>query len=308
MSTTTPFFITGCPRSGTTLLQVMLNRHPSVAIPPELKLFFLYYRCPVWIRRSTIDRISADLSIDSLDPNDTVEAIYGKIVDHLGADHSGPFFLGDKTPEYAYRLDWIDQVFPASRWVFMVRDPRDVVASLTSVPWLRFNVCGAASLWSKTQACLWNAAKRWPDRIHWLRFEDLAKEPERELVQLLEFLGCSCDSHVLRRMLTCNSSDQNAFPSRETWKQRALGPLDHRRVSAWTGESRAMADQVESICHDEMSKFGYQSSTPPSWNAQWRSSLSLLRTLAEVPSSVWFSELAYRLDSNRWRGPGNSEK
>jgi hypothetical protein len=307
MSTTTPFFITGCPRSGTTLLQVMLNRHPSIVIPPELKLFFLYYRCPQWVKRSTIDRISGELSIDSLVYNDTVETIYEKIVDHFGACHCRPFFLGDKTPEYAYRLEWIDQVFPGSRWVFMVRDPRDVVASLTSVPWLRFNDWGAASLWSKTQARLWNAAKRWPDRIHWLRFEDLVQEPEHELGQLLEFLGIPSDSHVLRRMLACNSNDQNAFPSRETWKQRALGPLDHRRVSAWTEESKEMAGIVESICHDDMSKVGYQSSTSGSWKVRWRSSLSLLKTLAEVPSSVWFSELAYRLDCNRWRKFGNSE-
>jgi hypothetical protein len=34
------FFIVGCPRSGTTMVQQALNRHSRVAIPPETKYFF----------------------------------------------------------------------------------------------------------------------------------------------------------------------------------------------------------------------------------------------------------------------------
>ncbi|MBI3838011.1 MAG: sulfotransferase, partial [Planctomycetia bacterium] len=34
-----PVFLIGCPRSGTTLLRVMLDSHPHLASPPET--FFL---------------------------------------------------------------------------------------------------------------------------------------------------------------------------------------------------------------------------------------------------------------------------
>jgi hypothetical protein len=44
MVTSSPYIIVGCPRSGTTLLQVMLNRHPSIVIPPETKLLFSFHR------------------------------------------------------------------------------------------------------------------------------------------------------------------------------------------------------------------------------------------------------------------------
>ncbi len=37
------FFIVGCPRSGTTMVQQALNRHPQVVIPPETKYFFSFY-------------------------------------------------------------------------------------------------------------------------------------------------------------------------------------------------------------------------------------------------------------------------
>jgi hypothetical protein len=37
-----PFFIVGCPRSGTTLLSVLLDRHSSVAVPPETFFFHVF--------------------------------------------------------------------------------------------------------------------------------------------------------------------------------------------------------------------------------------------------------------------------
>src|SRR5436190_19048871 len=32
-----PIFVGGCPRSGTTLMQLMLHAHPRIAIPPETR-------------------------------------------------------------------------------------------------------------------------------------------------------------------------------------------------------------------------------------------------------------------------------
>ncbi|WP_287279044.1 sulfotransferase [Okeania sp. SIO2G5] len=35
----TPFLIVGCPRSGTTLLQIIIDAHPNIIIPPESHIF-----------------------------------------------------------------------------------------------------------------------------------------------------------------------------------------------------------------------------------------------------------------------------
>ncbi|MEO8322834.1 MAG: sulfotransferase, partial [Actinomycetota bacterium] len=39
----TPFFIVGSARSGTTLLRMMLNAHPEVALPPESRFIVELY-------------------------------------------------------------------------------------------------------------------------------------------------------------------------------------------------------------------------------------------------------------------------
>jgi hypothetical protein len=38
-----PIFVVGCPRSGTTLLQLMLHSHPRIAIPPETRFMLDIY-------------------------------------------------------------------------------------------------------------------------------------------------------------------------------------------------------------------------------------------------------------------------
>src|SRR5882762_1496251 len=38
-----PIFILGCPRSGTTLLQLMLHAHPRIAVPPETRFVLTTY-------------------------------------------------------------------------------------------------------------------------------------------------------------------------------------------------------------------------------------------------------------------------
>src|SRR5260221_5251878 len=38
-----PIFVVGCPRSGTTMLQLMLHSHPRIAIPPETRFVVTAY-------------------------------------------------------------------------------------------------------------------------------------------------------------------------------------------------------------------------------------------------------------------------
>src|SRR5690242_15483743 len=81
-----PIFVVGCPRSGTTMLQLMLHAHPRIAIPPETRFLLRAYaergrygdlgdpanrrRLAEWI--TTGKTAFADLG---LDPTATVEEI-----------------------------------------------------------------------------------------------------------------------------------------------------------------------------------------------------------------------------------------
>ncbi len=323
MSSQFPFFVVGCPRSGTTFLQVLLNRHPHAWVPPELKLFFLYHGCPRWVRRKTLRRIESDCSVafpaDMLRGDRRVDEIYAylhRLYPSHGIDRNRvsttdvghapqrQCLLGDKTPEYSYRLDWIDEVFPDSRWIFVVRDPRDVALSLTGVPWLRTSVRGAALLWDRTQRRLLDAAERWPRRICWVRFERLVTRPEQELADALTFLGLSADESILSTLQRPSVHDASCFPERErAWKQTALNPPDLARVSAWRRNRAAIAEPVERVCGQTMDRIGYDRVATNGGGCSMTdliaANASLARSLIGLPPAVWCSEMAYRLRDGR---------
>ncbi|WP_449066677.1 sulfotransferase family protein, partial [Planomonospora algeriensis] len=44
MQSDRPVFVIGCPRSGTTMLQLMLHAHPRIAVPPETRFMISAYQ------------------------------------------------------------------------------------------------------------------------------------------------------------------------------------------------------------------------------------------------------------------------
>lgn len=197
------FFILGCPRSGTTLLQVALNRHPKILVPPETKFFYYFYRMPVWMRRRQLDRINDDLSISlsaslanrSADSDSALESMLEAFRDATGkisASH-----LGEKTPEHTARIERIRRVYPDAPIFFLYRDGRDVALSLTRVPWIRCNLLAGIAVWLR----YYRELVKWRDigdpNIHFIRFEDLIQYPKREFSSLLDVLGLEYEPEVV---------------------------------------------------------------------------------------------------------------
>jgi len=317
-STQPPFFIAGCPRSGTTLLQVMLNRHPRLCIPPESKLFFLYDGCPAWLRRRTLARLRREGPAEGLPPLDASMRVED-VMRALAAGHSKyngvvgpdavdqPIRFGDKTPEHVYRLDRIDRVYPDSRWIFVVRDARDVAMSLTRMPWMKVNLRGAAALWAATQQRLIVAAARRPEQVLWVSYEALIDRPERELARVLRFLDVAADDHDVRRLLHRSEADRGNFPRREDgWKSHALREIDPTRVRAWRRAAPRCVAMIEQQCRRDMINAGYCPVTPERHGervARMLGRLSLARALMRLPPAVWCSESYYRLGQLRFFRP-----
>ena len=144
--------IVGAPRSGTTMLRLMLDAHPDLAIPPETG--FLSELASLdgegdALRASTLQLITSyppdapawadfglsadDLknSLDSINPltaTDVARAFYRQYAARFGKKR-----LGDKTPSYAFHIAAISRLLPEARFIHLVRDGRDVALSLRDV-------------------------------------------------------------------------------------------------------------------------------------------------------------------------------
>jgi len=206
-----PIMVIGCPRSGTTLLQLMLHAHPRIAIPPENRFVLPAYhhrrrfgdlrepanrrRLAEWLVRGPKTKFASF----GLDPDRMVEQIVAgpptvgsalATVFRAYAARFGKPRWGDKRPSYVTNLEIVSQLYPAAQFVHIIRDGRDCVASLKGKWWHHGGSYQAVSRWAQAVDHGARAARRLgPDTFYELRYEDLVRDPERELAALCGFLG-----------------------------------------------------------------------------------------------------------------------
>ena len=189
--TTSPIFIVGCQRSGTTVLRLMLDSHPRISCGPETRFLEDLAKLTTenWTRL-------AHYGCTQQYWLDAIARFFGTIQSDYAASR-GKARWADKTPRYALSLDFIDQLFPRCQVVHVVRDGRDVVASHRH----RFGykaAAKAAEKWPRyMRAGRAAGEKLGPDRYREVRYEDLVADPEGTMRALLDFLGEEWDDAVL---------------------------------------------------------------------------------------------------------------
>lgn len=259
------FFIVGCPRSGTTLLQVILNRHPSIVIPPETKLFYYYHRMPTWMRERAVRRINEDLGIQLPDwaistrtstPTafDLMMKLYAASVGKQQAT-----WCGEKSPEHTTRFAWILSTFPDARYIAITRDGRDVVASLMKAPWIKCNHLSAAMIWRRYQRAVLSLKNVAGSRVLLVKYEDLVDSPERVVRQVLGHLRLPTEPYAEKMIQVQPETDTRSFPDRElSWKATSLQPIS-RNVSSKASKhlTRTEVQEVELLTRKELMDFGY---------------------------------------------------
>jgi hypothetical protein len=188
---TRPIFVVGCPRSGTTLLRLILDSHPSISAGPESRF--------LWGLQAIEERNWPTLATFGL----TLDEWHAKVrslfeAPHRAyAEHQGKVRWADKSPDYALMLDYIDTLYPDAQIVHIVRNPRDVIDA-----WRRFyglkSVHRAAQAWVRYVGAAHTFAETMgPGKVMELRYEDLAREPESTLRALLTWLGEPWSDDVL---------------------------------------------------------------------------------------------------------------
>ena len=287
MANDRPIFVVGCPRSGTTMLQLMLHAHPRIAIPPENRFLLpAYHRragfgdlAEAGNRRRLGGWLTADPSFRDLglDPAGTVEEIVaapGTLGSALGtvfrsyAARFGKPRWGDKRPAYLRNLDIVLRLFPDAQVINIVRDGRDCVASLKEMPWLTGSFETIVGSWARAV----DEAGRWAARLdatsfHQVRYEDLCTDPEPWLRALCAFLGETYDP----AMAEPGRQAEVAVPSYKTWHARTRGAVTTERVQSW--QHRLTVDELaltEAALGDRLTACGYELSGGPAPRAAAR--------------------------------------
>jgi len=232
-----PVVIGGCGRSGTTLLRMMLDSHRRLCCGPESSLF----------RRRAID---AGWLADRFGlPRDAVGALRdaaGSRADFIQSfaglcmERAGKARWAEKTPRNIGRVGAVFRLFPAARFVHVLRDGRDVACSLRTHPrhkvvdgqlvptGIRRPIAGCARRWVRD---IEGSRRWWGDpRFLTLRYEDLVRDPRPVLERLMAFLGEDWDEAMLAHA-AADSPFRDA--TRFAQNPEALGAVSTSALSRW---------------------------------------------------------------------------
>ena len=225
---TNPFlFIVGCPRSGTTLLQRVVDAHPQIAITPETHWVARWFEkrkgmtpegfvkpklIPKLVRhgrcaRMQIGKEQLERLLGTGEPVFYSNFVTG-IFDLYG-EAQGKQLVGDKTPGYVRKLKTLHELWPSAKFVHLIRDGRDVCLSMAQ--WEKAHrSAGRFSSWTDdsvvTTALYWEWHVRWgreagpalgSDLYYEIRYEDFVARPADECAALCSFLGVPFDDAML---------------------------------------------------------------------------------------------------------------
>jgi len=222
------FFVCGAPKSGTTWLQRILDAHPEVCCSGEGH-FVERFTGPL---ARVLNAYNTQLTMETEQVYEG-EPVY-KPVDQSELDELGRAFImrrltsraepgvrwvGDKTPRYTHQLPMLNRLFPQSRLINIVRDPRDVAVSrmghsrrigLTQVftPGTQQNkeaIEAAITGWIEAVRLVDAFAQAHPGRVHELRYWELVEHPGESAQALFDFLGVSTDPAVIDQVVAATS-------------------------------------------------------------------------------------------------------
>ncbi len=246
----------------------MLHRHPAIAICRETDFHHLIYK-----RRQAFGNLSdlqnrqrlvkeylgterigsMQLDLQALEQTllregTSYEAFFVSFL-HFYAQAHGKRRFGEKTPQHALFTDTLCQWYPGATIIHLLRDPRDVVASLMRMPWASNSVRTNANTWLRCNLSAWRS--RQSQGYLLVRYEDLVTQPEHELRRICASIGEEYSTAMLepRRDPTAD----------RPWFQRAQERVTTERLGRW--REQLTTDEValvEWFVSPHMQMFGYE--------------------------------------------------
>jgi hypothetical protein len=280
-------FIVGCPRSGTTVLQRVIDAHPQVAIIAQSRWIpgFLKMVC----RRSPEGLVTPDMiprllnyrglfrkmgiSREELEPllgaGSLSFAQFVSGIFDLYGQARGKTLVGDKTPIYVRNVRLLHEQWPEARFVHLIRDGRDV--SLATINWKRQSEWLTKTFSTWRDDAVTTAAMRWcwnvrlgrevglplgPKLYYELRYEALVHQPAEECTRLCAFLGVRYDERMLR-FYEGRTKNDPTLDAKKGWRPITPGLRD------WRTQMPADAvERFEAAAGDLLDDLGYLRGVP----------------------------------------------
>jgi hypothetical protein len=266
-------FVGGVPRSGTTLVQHILDCHPQVFGGPEFDCIpSLIHAWRTVVSAHDRGRILVFCTREQID------AAFAHLIEELllpVADAHGAKLLSEKTPFNVGVFTDLLGLLPRCRAIHVVRDPRAVVSSMLRVgircreknePFPSFveNARSAVQFTMDNLRAGFDAEKLFPQRVLTVKYESLVTQPNATVRQICSFLGISFQSEMLEPQAVRHPGTEEVLAiDNGTWLDPALGlrAIEGSRVTVWQDELGVVDSGLVTAAfrdHAELRALGYR--------------------------------------------------
>lgn len=233
----TPVIIGGCGRSGTSLLRSIINAHPNFYCGPETALMVpragnkeILIRKYSWLLEIHPHAIREIWDVPS-------QAMFVDLLFATLCTAKNKRRWAEKTPKNVMVFDWILGHWPLAYLVHIIRDGRDVIASLREHP--KWNISKGQRIPSNVHQPIEPCIERWiietTAGLKWrghpryieLRYEDLVADPEVRLQLFFRQIGDEFHPCVL------DPANRRADPDRDPQGLNTDQPIQAHSVGRW---------------------------------------------------------------------------
>ena len=216
----------GHPRSGTTLLEQVLDAHPDVVATDETSIL-LGEAYPRLSRGFPADTPMVEiLELAPLSILRQARADYFRFTESFSGEIVGDRLLIDKNPAMDVHIPMVARIFPEAAFLVAIRDPRDVCLSCFMLPMPRGRLSApylsleeAATQYTAVMGFSRAIRSKLPGPQMEVRYEDVVGDLEGTSRRVLSFLGLEWnpgilrfDAHAKTRLLRCAIDDAVAKP------------------------------------------------------------------------------------------------
>lgn len=259
-----PLFIIGSPRSGTSLLRLIMTSHTQVLIPPECGFItWLHNKYGSWCSSDSNDSIRLECFLDDLfecKKMDTWMMNREDVKKQILINHPSTYselcsiiylsyaisterdfqLWGDKNNFYLNHLDELHSLYDNARFLHIVRDGRDVACSYREVmsgktdspyaPKLETNISDISIEWSNNVLKIDSFMTKLPiDRAMTIKYEDLVSDPENIINSVCRWLSIPFEASMINYYKE-NKSKKLEPEMTLDWKKRTLEPISNATV------------------------------------------------------------------------------
>ncbi len=282
-------FLVCSERSGSNFITNLMNGHKDICGPPPTHLFRLF--------GSNMDRYGSldepdnwnQLLIDVVEGFDNILGSWGSSITKSELSDAVSVRSSAELLKYIYEKEaTIDQAnhlfvkenhcyslvpylmsnFETSRFLFFVRDPRDVAASWVNTQTIPGGIEKAVDVWIRDQekALSLYSQLKGTRRCLAVRYEDILSETEENLTKILNWMGLDYHEEILE--FHKNPRTKKNAERIEAWKNLS-GGIMHNNYSKYEKLlSEEEIQYVEIMCESLMNNFGYQLSRKYELNSE----------------------------------------